>query len=499
MNKNYKIAGVFFIVAAFLLAYSPVALLIAKNWSNFGDRYGHGWLVFFVFIFMVRKVDKETVIQAGGTSKSLVWWTLLLGFGLVVFAAYIMNVQAIMMNLLPVLLWFNFAALFGVAYAKKMLLPCLFLYSGLPIWNYINTTLQSMTSFVVGDWLQWLGFTAYIHENTIIIPSGIFEIAGGCSGFKYFISSVAISLLYGFLYADTVVKKVSVFLIAVLLAIIANWIRVAIVVYVGYESQMEHPWVKDHDNMGWVVYGFSLIPFFWLASKITANFTNIENVETPPTRSIVEIWKHQGRGRLVTTLAVVCLPCALFSIMKIMWLEKAVEEKYTVKDWRVWESVNNAWRPELFNETTYDAESYYDPDSHYSFDVHYATFLGLSGQSDPFYYLNTLVPNQWTLIKSTEVVLVDDVLIDELIVENEEQEKVLIHAWYEAGDYVGVNRLKLKLNIFKSFFEGRFGQRLIAFSQQCESENCEYVAGQNLQFAHNWFTLNHMDTISQGE
>lgn len=485
------LVGPYFVFVFFIMMYFPITSLVATSWSRMGDRYGHGWLVFVVFLFMVKEVDQKYSFQQNQLRTNLLLWCALLGGGGVVVAAFIMSIQVVMMNLLPILLLFCFAAAFGVSYAKKMLLPCFYLFCGLPIWNYINTILQTVTSLVVGSWLQWMDFTAYISGNTIVIPSGVFEVAGGCSGFKYFISSVAISLLYGFLYANSIAKKIGVFLLAISLAIVANWIRVAIVVYVGYETQMQHDWVRDHDNMGWVVYGLSLIPFFWVANKMTIGFTDDEEAISKSDLSLRSVWQKVGKLRLITTLIVICFPFSLFYLINGVWVEHAVPQRMPAEEWRVLETKNNTWQPELFNETTYSVNTFYDPDSHLTFDVHKASFLGLSGQSDPFFYLNTLIPDNWKLLKSIEFNLIDDVLVRQLIVENDDQGKVIIHAWYEAGDYVGVSRLKLKLGILRSFMSGSVGQSFVAFSQRCENEKCESAVQQNLHFVQKWFTLNY--------
>jgi len=59
-------------------------------------------------------------------------------------------------------------------------------------------------------------------DNYVHIPSGTFEIAGGCSGLHFFIVALAISALYGELQRDSIKIRVALICLAALLVWLAT-------------------------------------------------------------------------------------------------------------------------------------------------------------------------------------------------------------------------------------------------------------------------------------
>ena len=106
---------------------------------------------------------------------------------------------------------------------------------------------------------------------------GIFEVAHGCSGLRYLLVGQLLALLYGELNLERIRSRIWLYLLAVGLALFANWIRVFVIIYVGHESNMQSSLINEHDNFGWMVFAVTLIPLFFVGRMLEKNESNTES------------------------------------------------------------------------------------------------------------------------------------------------------------------------------------------------------------------------------
>lgn len=145
--------------------------------------------------------------------------------------------------------------------------PCCVVIMALPAGYLLLPYLQQFTVLAVTSLIRLTPMTAYIEGAYIHLPEGIVWIKEGCSGHKYFITAGTLALMVSAYDRRGLLRSLPVVGLALLLSIIANWIRVFVLVLVGYFSGMDHPLMDDHDNLGWVVFVVMMIPFFYLSSK----------------------------------------------------------------------------------------------------------------------------------------------------------------------------------------------------------------------------------------
>jgi len=163
----------------------------------------------------------------------------------------------------------------GHTVLKRILLPTAVLMMAMPFWYLLVPYLQKATVIANTQWIEATGITALIEGSFITVPTGIIHIAGGCSGLKYFMTAMSLAFIAAawnrvpFRYA--VISAV----IAVALAILANWIRVGILVYVGYTEGVSHPWMAEHDMLGWIVFAVAMIPWFLVEARLNKHETSV--------------------------------------------------------------------------------------------------------------------------------------------------------------------------------------------------------------------------------
>ncbi|WP_206483092.1 exosortase [Thalassotalea sp. G2M2-11] len=181
----------------------------------------------------------------------------------------------------------------------KVLFPSLFLIFLVPIWGVLTTPLQELSTLAVTLIMQVTGIPIFVEENLITIPAGIFEIAGGCSGLRYLLVSLAISSLYTFLYIDKFKPAVLFVVFAILGALLTNWIRITALILIGHYTNMESELMTDHNTFGWYLYIPFMLLLFTFGQKYCQSSGSI-NIDKPQKRAAN--WQN-----LATTTSIVII------------------------------------------------------------------------------------------------------------------------------------------------------------------------------------------------
>lgn len=146
------------------------------------------------------------------------------------------------------------------------------------------------------------------------------------------------------MYALDWKKGVSLLGIGVALALVANWIRVIIVVLVGDYTEMEHRLVSDHNDLGWFVYGvIVLLPLLYVTGKLSSK-------GLPQTAQPVILEQQGGNVRrplIVYTAAVCILVSAPALSALVRWQDfsnRSVSLPEPVGTWAATANRNPLWR-----------------------------------------------------------------------------------------------------------------------------------------------------------
>jgi exosortase len=268
----------------FLISFGALVLLVAptlesvfSRWLKLDESYSHGSLLLVVAAFLTfRKWKSEPPVPG-----FYAWW--LVPFVLAL-AGYVLGavlrVEALQNLVLVPLFLSLLAMLVGWDQGKKFILPVGVLAFTMPFWDYLSWPLQLITVAVNEFGLGLLGIDFRIDGVYVFLTGvGTFEVAQGCSGLRYLLVGQALAMLYGELNLRAIRSRVILFLAAIGLALFANWVRVFIIIYMGYETNMQTSLIEDHDNFGWWVFAATLIPLFILGRRLerTAVEEKIDN------------------------------------------------------------------------------------------------------------------------------------------------------------------------------------------------------------------------------
>ena len=239
---------------------------LLERWLKFDEAYSHGLLIFGItlyLLFIKRAILEKSIIEPGYFA-----FPVLLLISFVSSVSIEAGIDIFHQLLAPALIWFSFTVLLGYKFGLNILIPLLFLYYAIPAWDYLTFPLQTLTVAVCDFLLGIVEIPAFIEGVNIHLPSGIIKVAGGCSGLRYLLVGLTISSLYAVLFLETWQRKVLLIISGVLLALLANWLRVFIIIVVGHRSQMTSPLLHEHDHFGWVIFALTLLPLFVLGYRL---------------------------------------------------------------------------------------------------------------------------------------------------------------------------------------------------------------------------------------
>ncbi|XQW85371.1 exosortase [Thalassotalea piscium] len=266
-NKNEKspphslisFFSIIILFAALGLFNLPIIDTLIRH--SFDDgTYSHAYLIPFIVVYLFYQLARSgKLIFREKLSKRSIGILILSALLLFVTSnaqislGYWVAILALTCSSLIVLFNFSWVTLF----------PAVFLIFIFPFWGLLVPFLQNLSVAAVTFIMGFTGIPTFVEAEFITIPAGVFEIADGCSGLRYFIVSLAISSLFIFLYIKSLKRAALFFGVAILGALITNWIRITLLIMIGEYTNMESSLMEDHNAFGWYIY----IPFMILLFK----------------------------------------------------------------------------------------------------------------------------------------------------------------------------------------------------------------------------------------
>jgi len=234
--------------------YQQAILYLTGKWNELesGD-YGHGYLVLLICIYLIYyNRQRLSALTPCPEYKALL---AVLAAGMLWLVAALVDIEILQaVGLLLLVLSILWAAL-GTRVIQVLAFPVLYMGFAIPVWFPLSPILQEITADVVFGLIRVLEIPALRIENMIVLPAGRLSIEEACSGLRYFIAALALGTLFAYLNYVTVRDRLIVVLVSAGAGVLANILRVFIVVYLGYSTDMQHSLVTDHVMFGWYLFG----------------------------------------------------------------------------------------------------------------------------------------------------------------------------------------------------------------------------------------------------
>ena len=276
--------------------------LTLDRWMKLDESYSHGFLLLVVSLFLTWQAWHRERPVVGFYPLWLVPFVLgLAGYAI----GDLLGVQALRQLALVPLILVGLAVLWGWRQLVPFLIPVGVLFFAMPVWDFISWPLQLMTTSVNQLLLGAYGVDFEVEGVFVyLIGIGAFEIANGCSGLRYLLVGMTLSSLYGHLNLQRWSSRILLLVVGVAFSLMANWIRVFIIILAGYLTDMETSLIEDHDAFGWWVFAGTLVPLFFIARAIEGRAAEQEPTE-PASRP-----EPKGNDRWATAITAL-LPIAM--------------------------------------------------------------------------------------------------------------------------------------------------------------------------------------------
>jgi exosortase A len=257
-----KVAAATYVgLVGWLLA--PTLSDLHRLWTD-SYTYSHGYLIVLLAALLALRAERRAPLTR--FVPSVVGLALLALTSALLVAGRASQTLVVEQMAVPALLLAAFWAIAGWRNTARFFWPVAYLYFAISFWDVLIAPLQSLTTFVASSWVRSLGVPAFIDGNWIHIPSGTFQIAGGCSGLSFLMVGLALAAYYGLSYYTSWTPRIALLLFATVLSLVANWVRVAAIILIGHATEMQHYLVRvDHYYFGWLLFAAALVPLYWFA------------------------------------------------------------------------------------------------------------------------------------------------------------------------------------------------------------------------------------------
>ena len=179
----------------------------------------------------------------------------LAGSVLVWLAATLADIQVVQAIILLPLIFATIWAMAGARVSRLLLFPVMYAAFALPVWSPLLPVLRAITAAGAFFLVRLSGITAHLQDYEVQLPSGRLSIESACSGLNYLLAALALGVFYAWLNYRNFHSRLLVVAIAAAAALLANILRVFVIIYLADATDMQHPFVKEHLMLGWYLFG----------------------------------------------------------------------------------------------------------------------------------------------------------------------------------------------------------------------------------------------------
>lgn len=247
-----------------IVAFPDVWASMVRVWSN-SETFAHGFIALPCSAWMLwrRREDWQLLPQK-------TWWPatiVLAGCGLVWLAGRLGGVASIEQFGAVAVIPATMLLLVGPAITRAIAFPLAFLFFAVPVGEFLTPIMMDYTADATVAAVRWSGVPVFREGLHFTLPTGRWSVVEACSGLRYLIASLALGVLYAYLQFRTLRYRLAFVALAILVPIVANWVRAYGIVMLGHVSNMKIAAGADHLIYGWLFFGFVMALLFWIGSR----------------------------------------------------------------------------------------------------------------------------------------------------------------------------------------------------------------------------------------
>lgn len=254
----------FFTLLTILVLYRETAMAMVGIWVR-SETFTHGFLVLPITIWLIWRIRDQLAPLAPRPN----YWILfvLVGTGFVWLLGELATVGVLSQFALTTMLILAVIAFLGLPVARHITFPLAFLYWAVPFGEFALPQLMEWTANFTVLGLRLSGIPVFREGLHFVIPSGSWSVVEACSGVRYIIASLTVGSLFAYLSYRSFKRRLIFFGVALVVPVIANWMRAYLIVMIGHLSGNKLAVGVDHLIYGWLFFGIVIMTMFVIGSR----------------------------------------------------------------------------------------------------------------------------------------------------------------------------------------------------------------------------------------
>lgn len=473
LTRHGRFVALCGVLLATMALYWPSWLSLLRMWNAFGSRfYTHGDLT--AVLAAAALFHRRGRIARAQLSPRPWGAVALLTLSAAWLLADLPQIEVAYQACMPLILLTAAYTVFGPETARLCRFPALYLYSAIPIWEWIKPPLQALAVAVAGFCLPFVGVPALIRGDFVEIPAGTFEIQTGCAGEAYLIVAVAIALYYGDTVQGSLRLRLALIAVASALAILGNWVRVMVIIFMGQVTAMQSYLVRvSHDAFGWAVFAVAMLVFMGLAVLMTRRASALslrpeghDKTDVKPEGSLMLRTVPAG----LLALAALALGPSLAALSRARVVdrtERAVLEA-GAGGWKGPIPYDGAWRPIFMGADAKGLGVYASPGGQVA--LYIAEYFSQSDRAKLHGAGNTPLGEDQYHVQSEQQVTHAGHPLQELQVTDSQGERWLMWVTYEVGGHTAASLMRAQLWYALESLTRTPRSRVIALETRCSAD-----------------------------
>lgn len=245
------------------LAFYPTFAWLAMTWRG-SSYYGHGFLVPLVSAFLAWRIARRADVHETAQRDARYWFAvgalgIAIGLGAHLFAlarrAYLLSSLALILVLAASVL-----VLAGPRTLRRQAFPLAFLLLMLPLPWLEAATLplaRWVTASAAGA-AQALGLQVIADGARLELPGSALVVGAPCSGMNSLVALLTLAVLCAFLVRGPWVARLAMVILALPIALLANLIRICLLIILAYYAGEEIALRYFHDWSGFILFILSV-------------------------------------------------------------------------------------------------------------------------------------------------------------------------------------------------------------------------------------------------
>jgi len=273
--KNYifvNIIGITFVVILIAIAYKTTLLWMYERYIGADSYYSHGFLIPFAslyFIYLQKERIKQVEQKGSIIGLPLILVALLLHIlGTIL---YIFSLSGLSLFILIVGLSLF---LFGEKISRVNWFPLVFLIFMFPLPEALISLAAfplKMLAAKVGVWIvSAFGVPVFMEGFNINLPTGSLLVGNPCSGLRSMLAFLALGSITAYQASTTIIKKWVILFLAIPIALLANAIRIPILILVSlfYGLEAAAPDTLAHVGSGILIFILGMFAMYVSANVL---------------------------------------------------------------------------------------------------------------------------------------------------------------------------------------------------------------------------------------